>query len=277
MNRKMIFFDIDGTLLPEGSTEVPQSTREALLRAQARGHLLFINTGRTHFNIDPFIRELNFDGYVCGCGTYIYYRQQQLLAHTIPHRQCVELVMAMRRCRIPGFYEENDHIYFDTEATAPEDGRNGKNSTAPGRDILKNARRLFGTKAYDIPKDIHDPTFTFDKILAFIQPDSDVLAFTKYSEGFLEFIDRGNQVAEIIPKGYSKATGIRFLCDYLHIPLSDCYAIGDSTNDLSMLEYVPHSIAMGNSDPGVKERCSYVTADVRHDGIYHALEHFGLI
>ena len=101
--------------------------------------------------------------------------------------------------------------------------------------------------------------------------------FRAYSDEFLEFIDRGSHMAEIIQKGYSKATGIQFMCDYLNIPLENCYAVGDSTNDLSMLEYVPHSIAMGNSCPEVLKRCSYITADVDKDGIYLALKHFNII
>lgn len=62
MTPKMIFFDIDGTLIPEGDTVISQSTKNAIAKARANGHLTFINTGRTFFNIDPFILDLGFDG-----------------------------------------------------------------------------------------------------------------------------------------------------------------------------------------------------------------------
>lgn len=264
-DKKMIFFDIDGTLLPQGWQDVPESTKEALALASEKGHLLFINTGRTSFNIDPFIHALPFDGYVCGCGTYIFYKGQCLLSHTIDHALCIQLIEKLRQCRIPAFYEENNHIYFDTDASAPSP------------EIMATVRKVFGAKAYDLPENIYDPTFTYDKILAYIQPDSDVESFRKFSDPYLEYIDRGNHVAEIIQKGYSKATGIGFLCDRLNIPLENCYALGDSTNDLAMLEYVPHSIAMGNSDKIILETCSYITDDVGRDGVYKALAHFQLI
>lgn len=264
-SKKMIFFDIDGTLLPQGEMQVPESTKKALLMAKEKGNLTFINTGRTYFNIDPFIRDLNFDGYICGCGTYIYYHGRQLLASTIPHETCLHLIRLMRECKIPGFFEENTHIYFDTDIQAPNS------------QMLETTRRMFGTKAYDFPEDMNDPSFTFDKILAYVCPDSDIQTFRTKTDHFLEYIDRGNHVAEIIQKNYSKATGIEFLCSYLQIPLTSCYAVGDSTNDLSMLEYVPFSIAMGNSDPIVKEKCTYVTQDCRDDGIYNAMRYFGLI
>ncbi len=96
----------------------------------------------------------------------------------------------------------------------------------------------------------------------------------------------------MIQKGYSKATGIRFLCEYLGKSIEDCYVFGDSENDRAMLEAVPNSIAMGNSQESIKSTCSiamgnsqesikstcsYVTADIEEDGIYKAMKHFGLI
>ena len=84
-------------------------------------------------------------------------------------------------------------------------------------------------------------------------------------------------MAEIIQKDYSKATAIQFMCDYLNLSLDDCYVIGDSTNDLSMLQYVRHSIAMGNSTPEILPYCEYVTTDIMEDGIANALKHYELI
>ena len=78
MKQKIIFFDIDGTILPENGMPIPESTKEAIKKARANGHLTFINSGRTSVNINPNIRELGFDGYLCGCGTYIYYKDKLL-------------------------------------------------------------------------------------------------------------------------------------------------------------------------------------------------------
>ena len=46
MNRKLIFFDIDGTIIPEDTGVIPESTKEAIKKAKENGHLVFINTGR---------------------------------------------------------------------------------------------------------------------------------------------------------------------------------------------------------------------------------------
>ena len=46
--RKLIFFDIDGTIVTEARDGriIPDSTRTALRKLQQNGHLCFINTGR---------------------------------------------------------------------------------------------------------------------------------------------------------------------------------------------------------------------------------------
>ena len=57
----------------------------------------------------------------------------------------------------------------------------------------------------------------------------------------------------------------------------NCYAFGDSRNDMTMLEHVGHSIAMGNATDDVKAACSWVTDRPENDGIEKAMKHFGLI
>ena len=59
MTKQMvIFFDIDGTLLPEGHTEVPEDALSAIRAAQENGHLCLINTGRALGHIEPYLRGL---------------------------------------------------------------------------------------------------------------------------------------------------------------------------------------------------------------------------
>ena len=57
-NRKLLFFDIDGTLLSEKTHTVPQSAKEALKKVKEKGHLIFINTGRPISTIDQEIHNL---------------------------------------------------------------------------------------------------------------------------------------------------------------------------------------------------------------------------
>lgn len=67
MKQKIVFFDIDGTLITEdGNQTLPESTVYAIQELRRRGHLAFINSGRTLFNVieQPYILRIGFDGYV---------------------------------------------------------------------------------------------------------------------------------------------------------------------------------------------------------------------
>ena len=83
--RCMLFFDIDGTLITtDGKRTFPESAKRALREARERGHLVYINTGRVMENVDDFIRKVGFDGYVCGCGTYIVSEGEVMSASPYP-------------------------------------------------------------------------------------------------------------------------------------------------------------------------------------------------
>ena len=72
--RKILFFDIDGTLITDdGKRYFPDSAKEAIQKARENGHLALINTGRVFCNVTEEIRSAGFDGFVCGCGTHLFY------------------------------------------------------------------------------------------------------------------------------------------------------------------------------------------------------------
>ena len=129
----------------------------------------------------------------------------------------------------------------------------------------------------DIEEIFQDEQKVYDKLLLILKSTGKSKELKEYLSQYFECIDRGNFMYEMIQKGYSKATGIHFLCEYMGKTLEDCYSFGDSENDRAMLEAVPNSIAMGNAQESIKNTCAYVTEDVENHGIYKAMKHFGLI
>ena len=71
MDRKALFFDIDGTLLSEETKQIPESAKNALKEARKNGHLVFINSGRSYILVKPIMEQIEADGCLCGCGTCI--------------------------------------------------------------------------------------------------------------------------------------------------------------------------------------------------------------
>ena len=259
----IIFFDIDGTIATEDERSfIPQSTRDAIAQTRKNGNLTFINSGRTAFNISPKVKELGFDGYICGCGTYIEYGGKVLFYRTIEKDECRRIAELMRKCNVTPVYEHMDGYFFDDQT--------------PTCDGLKFFMEVFVDSGIDVSGRVEDEDFCFDKFVIWTTPESDMELFRKEIGKDFSIIDRGGGFYENVPLGYSKATGIEFILKKLGIPMEKAYAIGDSMNDLPMLEAVPNSIAMGGAER-IYPYVSYITTPIEQDGIANALRHFGLI
>lgn len=262
--RKLLFFDIDGTLLTPYPFTVPESTKKALTLARQNGHMVFINTGRTIGMVPKEIQELPFDGFVCGCGTQILLNGEMVHYTTLPHDLCAEAVENMRKWKISAIYECRNRLLYD--GTAPVEPPN-----------FSFFRNLYSTADLSAFEPEEAASYTFDKFLALLHPESDKEAFLEYGRRHFNCFYHGHSTYELAQKNSSKATGIEFLLNHFQLNREDSFAFGDSENDLAMLKYAGTSVAMGNSRDSILPYCSYQTTDVDKDGIYNALKHFGLI
>ncbi len=263
--KTLLFFDVDGTLIDDSHRLVP-SVRPAMARARENGHILFINTGRTLCNMDDRLDDLPLDGWVMGCGTRVIYRGETLQSMEYDPEPSLRLREVFLKLRIPTVYECDTAMYFDP--------------SGPAHPLIGEFRRFAERRgiARDIGPD--DPEFRAVKMFCFPESREAVREIEKRTaEAGMPYtgIDRSPLGWEIVPAGYSKGTGIRLLCEKLGVDAADCFAFGDSRNDLAMLESVGHSVAMGNAPEDVKAVCSHVTARPEDDGILKAFRHFGLI
>ncbi len=264
MERKVIFFDIDGTLISEKTGEVPESAVEAIHKAQKNGHLAVINTGRTfrllHIKEMEKVLEIGFDAFICGCGTRIIYRGETLFHRSVEEDMARKVVNALKKYKINGILEGDRDLFMDKSGTkCPEKWQ------------------IFNDLYLEVSKSWDSPEVSMDKLYTMVNPESDLDGFRKELEGDFDFIDRERGFYEIVPHGCTKASGIQKLIDHLGISLADTISIGDSNNDLPMLTYTAVSIAMGRHSEGLQDKVDYITKTVEEDGIYHALSHYGLI
>lgn len=263
-NTKMLFFDIDGTLITDDGTRTfPESAKNAIRMARDNGHMTFINTGRVMVNVEDFIRCAGFNGYVCGCGSYIYCQGKELFHQTLDKEKCHEVALKCREYKMMAIFEYVSHTAYDRELEG---------------EAHRKLLAYFHSMNRKLIDDINSDEFVFDKFTAWYENDtSKVQEFKNYIGEDFQCIKREGRFFEVVPKGISKATGIKYLIDYYDIPLENVLVFGDSNNDLEMLEYVPNSIAMGKCTPEVEAVASYKTDTVEENGIYNALKHFGVI
>ena len=261
---KLLFFDIDGTIFDD-RRRLPASVLPAMEKARENGHQLIINTGRTLCNIDRRLDAFPLDGWILGCGTRILYHGETVTSMEYSLPESLVLRKIFLDLRIPVTYECDTAMYFDP--LAPSCGEIAHfRKWAEDRGICRDITET-------------DPEFRAVKMFCFGDEEDIGRLKKKTAEAGLPYtaIDRGPGRWEVVPAGYSKGKGIDLIRKQLGAGIDDCYAFGDSTNDLTMLERAGVSIAMGNAPEEIKAACSYVTDRPENDGIAKAMKHFGLI
>ena len=189
--------------------------------------------------------NMGFDGIIAACGNYIEMDGKVIYENDLSADMVQKVIRVLSECKMPVVLEGSTDYWIDDEGFEND----------PYVDYLFES---LGEHAH------------------IIRGYDGEIRINKFSADFL-ILEHVENVVEFVPKGTSKATGIKWLCNHLDIPLDETYAIGDSVNDLEMLESVGHGIAMGNSMPPVKEIAEYVTSDISDDGVKNALKHYGLI
>jgi Cof subfamily protein (haloacid dehalogenase superfamily) len=90
----------------------------------------------------------------------------------------------------------------------------------------------------------------------------------------LEIVNSGCRNIEITRRGVSKGRAVVMLAGLYGIKREEVMAIGDSLNDLSMIEYAGLGVAMGNAAEEVKQKADFITASNDEDGVSKAINKF---
>lgn len=263
--KKIVFFDVDGTIVTDVSVGegkfIPESCKRAIKKARENGNLCFINSGRPYGNVEKYIREIGFDGIVSGCGTNIHIGDEDIFHYHVDKNVCLRVADLCREYKINAFFEGRDRTYHIDNGFYVKWLEDFKS------EIVKQG---------SVVREEIDDEFVFDKFCAFHDKDNDITAFAEEMKKYFSIIVRDESFMEFIPLGYNKGTAIKAVCEYYNLPIEQSYAIGDSLNDLDMILATPNSIAMGNGEALFKY-ASFVTKSITDDGIEYALKHFGII
>lgn len=261
--KKVLFFDIDGTVISDITRKIPESACRAISKAKENGHYLFVNTGRTMSRIVPELKELPFDGFLCGCGIYLTYHGEVFFYKTITDEQRCGVMKRILECNIDAVFENSEKVYY-----------------FPGKsrfDDIENLKARYIEEGIGEVYDPKTPVCYFDKIYVNTDENSDVESFINYVSEFMDVTDRENGAYECVPKGCSKATAMDMVYQKFGIEFENSYAFGDSSNDLPMFENAAHNIAMGVHSSVLEPYTEFVTKNVENDGLEYAMRKYKLI
>ncbi|MCI5650083.1 MAG: HAD-IIB family hydrolase [Fusicatenibacter sp.] len=260
---KALFFDVDGTLLSEVTRKVPKSAADAIRKAGEKGNLTFVNTGRTWSQLPGNIRSMPFSGFLCGCGTYIQYKDEVLFHKAIPQERGEEIVRLIKKYNGDMILEGREDIFFQERMSR--------------FDPLERTRRYFRNMGLGLEKTAESREISFDKFVVYSDEQTKLDFLLDALRADMDIMDRRGGLYEVVPKGYTKATAIGFVLEQMGIAKEDAYVFGDSSNDLSMFQCGAHTIAMGSHDAILDPYTEFVSKTVEEDGLAYAMEHYGLI
>ncbi|MCF0108772.1 MAG: HAD-IIB family hydrolase [Erysipelotrichaceae bacterium] len=257
MTKKYFFFDIDGTLIPEGYTtaKVPESVVKTLDELRAKGHFVAIATGRAEAMARKVREELGFENMVHDGGAGITINNEIISIDPLDHEAVNELIdqckehgftwglgpenMDYRLVPDERFFEETHDKYCPCKVVEGLDPRNYPQ-------IIKAYVACHAGDEELLPALKKLPWARFQPTYIFVEPTS-------------------------------KSNGIRKVVDYFGGDYKDVVVFGDAMNDYDMFRDEWTSIAMGNACQELKDKADYVTADADKDGIYLACKHYGWV
>ena len=274
MNRKLIFLDIDGTLTPAGSNHPPESAMQAVRAAQAKGHRVFLCTGRNPAMLAPVL-ALGFDGAVAGAGGYVFTNDEVLFDCPMKKE---EFETGMRLLKENGVFrtiEARDATWGDEDlgdflAQAGE----GNSELVRWRKALAEQLNIRPMAEYD-GSPIYKIVFMcreakqLEPARAALEKDYNFVVQDVAAHNCLN--------GELINRQFDKGKGVRIVAEHYGTDLADTIGFGDSMNDLEMIETVGYSVCMANGSPALQAKSDLVCPAVEEDGLYRAFEQLGLL
>ena len=281
---RIAFVDVDGTLLDSGEVIAPSSI-EAVRTARANGHLVYLSTGRASVEIFPSIRDIGFDGVISAGGGFAEIGDELVISRTMPEDAVARMV---------GFYQESGYDFYlqSYDNLFPSPGALGRLATH-----FKDDRQRRGETSTDLGAAAAETERATHTAVAEARPLSDTgIAKSVFLASDLTAFDRvsaalggefhvitgtipnmGSGSGEVTLHGVNKGSTILQLLDLLGLDPASAIGIGDSTNDIEMLQVCGVGIAMGNATDVVKAHADEVTTSVREDGVWTAFRRHGLI
>lgn len=270
MKKRMLFLDLDGTLLNDAK-QITEGNRTALDLALERGHGVIITTGRPLKSAMDQAHKLGIDRPGCyliaynGAVVYDWAQEKQIFTRTLPV-ETVYRVFDLVNSR-------NEHIQtYDTWKVLVE-ARCDDAAVRRYCQLIGMEFEVIG----DVRKDLKEEPVKC--LVINYHEQAGVRTIQDWiRENMAQEVDcffSCDQYLEVVPQGMSKGEAVKMLCAMLGVEIADAVAVGDAANDLSMIEAAGIGVAMANGTDEVKAVADYVTTlDNNHDGIAEVVEHF---
>lgn len=243
-----IFCDLDGTLYNKGINE---EDVKAIRNIENEGVIFHVATGRVFKQAYKMVSEkFKLNGYyICENGSFIYDKDKNLIAKNTLDDNLVRKI-------INTFDSNTSHIYLKYDGDVVLSG---------GAEIFD-----FYSSDYIVDEELFKGN-DFKNLVGNVGILSDDMNDLKrleyfYKDEFRDICDTyisGPYTLNIVPSHVSKRKAIESVCEKYNVTLDEIATLGDSPNDICMLENMKYSFAMTSGKDEVKKSASYVVGSVK--------------
>lgn len=261
---KLVAVDLDDTLLDE-QLRLTERVKEAVAAVRAAGVLFTFSTGRMFCSAVPYAKELGLDlPLITYQGALV---KNALSGEVFRHRP---LSLPFAREIVARVHELGYHLntYLDDALYMEKDTEEGRRYTGISGimpelvgDLLKVLDRA-PTKVLAIAEEALLDQLSEEMMAKY----AGAVHVCKSKPYFLEFSHAQ------ATKGYA----LKELAEYFGIKREEVIAVGDSYNDLEMLEYAGLGAVVANARDDLKKKADYVTSAPNGDGVVEVLEKYVL-
>ncbi len=274
--KKLVFFDIDGTLVTRNN-HIPKSTLQAITALKQTNAVPVLATGRAPVLVKEIAQELQIDSYIAMNGQYIVHQGQVLYANPID-KHLVDAVVEIATARQDGLLLSSDDELIANSVISLVNrsslytflkGFVGLIPEQIQASLLNRLMKKVPKKEAYENKEIY--------MININGGQADEAAYERLFGQYLTFTRANERTMDVINKGISKATGAQQMIEQLEVAPHNTYAFGDGLNDLELLELVNTGVAMADGFAELKIVADFVTAAADDDGIFKGLKELGLI
>ena len=259
---KLLAVDLDDTLLNEECV-VSEANKQAIQEAVARGVIVTIATGRMFESAQKIAKEISLDVPLIAYNGALV---KSAISEDVLMEMCLDEEPAqavLDLFREKGWYVQlyrGDKLYVDV---VTDDTRDYENR-------VKTKAVAIGDAMYTDPKNILkmlaiDDVDKLDYVEKTVQTTFAGKIFAPRSRA---------RLLEIVNAKVNKGEALRFVAEHFGIDREEVMAIGDSNNDIAMLEYAGIGVAMDNASPRVKEVADVMTKSNEEDGVAEAIRKY---
>ena len=256
---KLVASDVDGTLLPEGSSDMNPELYDVIRRLKEKGIVFAAASGRQMNSVQRVFRPVLDDVYfISNNGGYVKYRQDVLACRAFAPEMAEEIITYIRTLK-------------DTFSlvTAPD----GDYTDSKDPEILRWLREGYRLSIEEV-EDILEKKDRLVKISAFVKNQDAAQAAQPAIEKFAGralVTAAGEHWIDFTALGSEKGNALKELQERLGVTAEETMAFGDNNNDISMLKCAGESYAVAEAREEVKAVSKYVMP-AEADRVLHELK-----